>query len=52
MMEKDGCLSSESESQGAERQVRDAVGYDVVDGAVEKFLAALRIGRSGHQTKT
>jgi hypothetical protein len=48
MMEKDRCLRSEHDSQGSQRQVGDAVGYDVVDGALEKFRAALRIGRSGH----
>ena len=48
MMEKDRCLRSERDSQGPQRQVGDAVGDDVVDGAVEEFLAALRIGRSGH----
>ena len=49
MMEKDRCLRSECDSQGSQRQVGDAVDDHVVDGAVEEFLAALRIRRSGHQ---
>ena len=49
MMEKDWCLRSERKSQRSQRQVGDAIGDDVVDGAVEKLLAAIRIERSGHQ---
>jgi len=49
MMEKDRCLRPECVSQGSQRQVGDAVGHDVVDGAIEEFQAALRIGWTGHQ---
>ena len=49
MMEKHGCLRSERDRQRPQRQVGDAVSYDVVDGAVEEFLTARRVGRSCHQ---
>jgi hypothetical protein len=48
VMEKDRSLRSERDTQRSQRQVGDAVGDDVVDSAVEKLLAALRIRRSGH----
>jgi len=48
VVEKDWCLRSERSCQRPKRQVGNAVGDDVVDGAVEKFLTAPSIGRSGH----
>jgi hypothetical protein len=48
MVEQDWCLRSECDSQRPQRQLRNAVRYDVVDGSLQKFLAAFWIGRSRH----
>jgi hypothetical protein len=41
MMEQDRCLGTQRGGQWPKGQIRDAVGYDVVDRSVEQFLSAL-----------
>jgi uncharacterized protein (TIGR03083 family) len=48
MMEQDRCLCPQRGSQGPQRKVGDAVGDDVVDRAIKKFLSALGVRGAGH----
>ena len=48
MMEENRRLRPERLRQGAQREIGNPVGDHVVDGPLEEFPAALRVGRSGH----